>query len=125
MTDPLDPAPPPEDPGNIPPHQVPVAVPMEVSGIHVWAHGRCMAAFVVNVDSEDPLKAVFTVDAVIFQPPFKGKRDKFDRGGRPGVIRWATNMHHAPPSHQHDLTWHYPGRECLPEVVLRALAEQE
>jgi hypothetical protein len=122
--DPLSPTPPPDDPGNVPPHQTmqeAVPRPMEVSPIHVWAQGRCMAAFVVNVDSEDPLSAVFTVDAVIFQPPDKHKRDRFDTRAhaRAGQQRWANNMQHASPLEKRDLTWHYPGRECLPEVVLR------
>lgn len=122
--DPLSPTPPLDDPGNVPPHQAmqePVPRPIEVSPIHVWAQGRCMAALVVNVDAEDPLSAVFTVDAVIFQPPQKAKRDRFDTRAhaRPGQVRWANNMQHASPIEQTDLTWHYPGRECLPEVVLR------
>ena len=126
-SDPLDPAPPADDPGNVPPHQAfqaPVPVPMEVSPIHVYAHGRCMAAFVVNVDAEDPLKAVFTVDAVIFQPPQKVKRDKFDRANRPGTVRWANNLQHHPVTEKAELTWHYPSRDCLPEVVLSALEAQ-
>jgi hypothetical protein len=133
-SDQLDPSAPPDDPGNVPPHQAfqaPVPVPMEVSPIHVWIGGgpdgqagRCMAAFVVNVDAEDPLKAVFTVDAVIFQPPRKEKRDKFDRNNRPGVTRWANNLQYQPVTEKANLTWHYPGRDCLPEVVLDALREQ-
>lgn len=124
--DPLNPEPPADDPGNVPPHQAAdlraaVPRPLEVSAIHVWAHDRCMAAFVVNVDAEDPLSAVFTVDAMILQPPMKKQRDRFDTRAqaRPGQIRWANNLRHASPTEKRELTWHYPGRECLPEVVLR------
>jgi hypothetical protein len=132
-SDQLDPSAPADDPGNVPPHQTlqaPVPRPMEVSPIHVWisgpngSAGRCMAAMVVNVDAEDPLSAVFTVDAVVFQPPPKTKRDKFDRSNRPGVVRWANNLQHALVTEKSNLTWHYPAKECLGEVVLRALAEQ-
>jgi hypothetical protein len=121
--DPLDPAPPADDPGNVPPHQVmqeAVSRPIEVSPIHVRIQGRCMAALVVNVDAEDPLSAVFTVDAVVFQPPIKRARDQFERANtRPGNVRWVNNAKHATVAENIDLTWHYPGRDCLPEVVLR------
>jgi hypothetical protein len=86
--------------------------------------GRCLAAFVVNVDAEDPLSAVFTVDAVIFQPPQK-IRDKWEKANtRPGSVRWANNMQHAEVSAENkNLTWHYPGQACLPAVVLE-MAQQ-
>lgn len=121
MTD----APNPTDPEDSPPHltPVPVARPIEVSPIHVRAGGRCLAAFVVNVDAEDPLSAVFTVDAVIFQPPIKVK-DKWERTNtRPGSVRWANNMQHAEVSADTNLTWHYPGQACLPAVVLEMAAK--
>lgn len=116
----------PHDPADLPPHLVnaPVPSPIEASVIHVRANSRCMAAMVVNVDSEDPLAAVFTVDAVIFQPPVKGG-SKFEKANsRPGSVRWANNMSHASPTEDKQLTWHYPGRECLPAVVLDFLNAQ-
>jgi hypothetical protein len=115
------------DPVDTPPHlsPVPVARPIEVSPIHVRANGRCLAAFVVNVDAEDPLSAVFTVDAVVFQPPVKTK-DKWEKANtRPGSVRWANNMQHAEVSANVNLTWHYPGQACLPAVVLEMAAKQE
>jgi hypothetical protein len=116
----------PNDPADLPPHMIGAGVPspIEASVIHVRAKDRCMAAMVVNVDSEDPLKAVFSVDAVIFQPPVKGG-GKFEKGNsRPGSVRWANNMVHAYPGDNIPLTWHYPGRECLPAVVLDMLDKQ-
>lgn len=115
---------PPDDP---PPHLVGVGImrPIEGVNIHVRAGGRCLAAQVVNVDAEDPLSAVFTVDAVVFQPPVKTK-DKWEKANtRPGSVRWANNMKHAPPADDKPLTWHYPGQECLPAIVLEMLAQQQ
>lgn len=117
----------PNDPADLPPHLVnaPVPSPIEVSAIHVRAKGRCMAALVVNVNTEDPLGAVFTVDAVVFQPPVKGGNTKFEKANtRPGSVRWANNLTHALVPEDRDLTWHYPGRDCLPAVVLDMLDQQ-
>jgi hypothetical protein len=102
--------------------------PIEGAGIHVrivdrsGQNPRCQAAIVVNVDAEDPLSAVFTVDAVVFVPPDKHPRDRFDQrpNTRPGSTRWANNMKYAEVTENKPLTWHYPGRNCLPQVVLDA-----
>jgi hypothetical protein len=102
-----------------------VPVPMAVSPIHVRLAGECLAAFVVRVNSEDPLSAVFTVDAVIFQPAPK-IRDKWNKSDtRPGSVRWANNLQHTDVAENKTLTWHYPGRDCLPTIVLDALSRQE
>jgi hypothetical protein len=105
---------------DLPPHLEGAAVarPIEVSPIHVRAHDRCLAAFVVNVTAEDPLSAVFTVDAVIFEPPLKIKDKWTKTNTRPGQIRWANNLMYAEVAENRDLTWHYPGAACLPAVVL-------
>jgi hypothetical protein len=123
-----NPAQPFHDGGDLPPHLTGVAVmrPIEGGVIHVLANGRCNAAIVVNVDAEDPLSAVFTVDAVIFVPPQKGSTSKWEKANtRPGSVRWANNMQHAEVSENRQLTWHYVSRDCLPAVVLEALARQQ
>jgi len=62
---------------------------------------------------------------VIFQPPVKNSNDKFQKANtRPGSVRWANNMQHAPVEENTQLTWHYPGTGCLPKVVLDFMAEQ-
>lgn len=99
--------------------------PIEGAAIHVRADGRCLAAMVVNVNAEDPLSAVFTVDAVIFMPPIKTKDSWEKANTRPGSVRWANNMQHAPVQTNTWLTWHYITKDCLPAVVLDALAAQE
>src|SRR3954452_13036563 len=123
MTD----APPPPVSEDVPPHLAGGAAvprPMAVSPIHVRAQGRCLAAFVVNVDAEDPLGGEFTVDAVVFEPPNKA-RDKFTRANtRPGVTRWCNNMRHATVAEEKNLTWHYPGEQCLPPVVMELISQQ-
>lgn len=120
----------PENPEDRPPHeaagpmQSAVPRPIEVSPIHFRAQGRCYAAFVVDVLSDDPLSPVFRVDAVVFAPRDRKNRDRFTRVDTlPGTVRWANNLRHALPGDGEDgawpeLTWHYPGRHCLPEVVL-------
>ncbi|HEX8321610.1 hypothetical protein [Longimicrobium sp.] len=125
MTDP-DPD---KDPADIPPHlaEPPMAEmvprPIEVSPIHFRAHGRCYAAFVVDVISEDPMSPEFLVDAVVFAPRDRARKDRFSNASKlPGSVRWANNLHYALPAADgtwQDTTWHYPGRQCLPEVVLR------
>jgi hypothetical protein len=40
-------------------------------------------------------------------------------------VRWANNMQHAEVSENRQLTWHYVSRDCLPAVVLEALARQQ
>lgn len=118
----------PTDPDDPPPHLVnggaAVPVPMAVSPIHVRNAETCLAAFVVRVNTEDPLGAVFTVDAVIFQaaPKIRDKWTKSDT--RPGSVRWANNLPHADIAENKNLTWHYPGQGCLPPVVMEILAQQ-
>ena len=105
-----------------PPMQEAVPRPIEVSPIHFRAHGRCYAAFVVDVISDDPMSPDFRIDAVIFAPRSRGRTDRFTNAGAlPGVVRWANNLTHADKTEAgwKETTWHYPGRQCLPEVVLR------
>lgn len=120
------------DPEDLPPHlagqdeQMTVMVPrpIEVSPVHFFGKGRCHAAFVVDVISEDPLSPEFTIDLVFFAPRER-RNDRFvnDRSV-PGTQRWANEVSHAPREQKKDLTWHYPGRACLPEAVLELMGEQ-
>jgi hypothetical protein len=113
---------------DIPPHLAgaPVARPIEGGIVHVRTPGRCLAAIVVNVDAEDPLSAVFTVDAVVFQPPQKGQTNRWEKANtRPGSVRWANNMQHADVTEDKPLTWHYVTQDCLPATVIQALAAQQ
>jgi hypothetical protein len=122
MTDPTD-----ED---LPPHlgeqpMTPaVPRPIEVSNVHFRAHGRCYAAIVVDVIADDPLSPDFLIDAVVFSPRDRSrKKDRFSNASAmPGQTRWANNLSYALPDEAtgtwKETTWHYPGRQCLPEVVL-------
>jgi hypothetical protein len=117
------------DPADIPPHladapprTAPVR-PIEAAAVHFRAHGRCYAAMVVDVISQDPLDPDFRVDLVVFAPRDRSRKDRFvSNSTLPGSVRWANNLGFALPE-QHgdawqDLTWHFPARQCLPEVVL-------
>jgi hypothetical protein len=126
--------PPPEDPSDVPPHLArtdaqlrAVPRPIEAAAVHFRAEDRCYAAMVIDVQSEDPLSPDFTVDLVVFVPVRTlRKADRFTNLNRlPGSTRWANSVRHAVPDPMDaaktwpGTTWHYPGRECLPEVVLR------
>jgi len=122
---------------DVPPHlanqpmQAAIPRPIEAAAVHFRSHDRCLAAMVVGVNAEDPMSPVFTLDLVVFVPAkATRKADRFtDLNRLPGIVRWANNVSHALPD-PHDpervwpsTTWHYAGRDCLPEVVLRG-AEQ-
>lgn len=118
----------PMDTSDIPPHEVEqpmqamIPRPIEASAVHFRAHGRCYAAMVVDVDSDDPLSPEFTVDLVVFAPRDKQRKDRFTDVGRlPGSTRWANGLIAALPDENGDwaeTTWHFPGHHCLPRVVL-------
>jgi hypothetical protein len=93
--------------------------PIEVSPVHFRIQDRCMGAFVVDVIAEDPLDPEFLLDLVVMQPRRRVKDRFVDNGSTPGVWRWVNNVTHAPVTEKAEKTWHYPGRDCLPEVVLR------
>lgn len=120
-----DPVPPVTD-DDLPPHLagVPAMRPIEGAVIHVRIPGKCQAAMVVGVHAEDPLSAIFTVDAVVFVPPPPGGQSKWEKPHtRPGSVRWANNMQTAPVSDDRQLTWHYASKDCLPAIVLEMLAQ--
>jgi hypothetical protein len=104
-----------------------VARPVVGSTVHFRIPGQCQAATVVAMDFEDPLGGEFTVDLAVLVPPDKRVRDRFDKSAsnRPGSLRWANNLRHAPPEADEKLTWHYPGTGCLPAVVIEALAARQ
>jgi len=97
--------------------------PIEVSPVHFFGKGRCNAAFVVDVISDDPLSPEFTIDLVFFAPRER-RNDRFvNDASIPGTTRWANEVAYAPRKEKKELTWHYPGRECLPEAVLELTGE--
>ena len=117
------------DAADLPPHlaeqpmQAAVPRPIEVSPIHFRANGRCYAAFVVDVISDDPMSPDFLLDAVVFTPRDRTRKDRFvNSSSMLGQVRWANNLKHAQRDEETkewpERTWHYPGRQCLPEVVL-------
>jgi hypothetical protein len=105
--------------------------PIEVSPVHFRAHGRCYAAFVVDVISDSPLSPEFKVDVAVLAPrDSTRKKDRFvNHNTLPGTLRWANNLTHAMPDPQtgewQETTWHYPGRHCLPEIVLRGITDAQ
>lgn len=126
------------DPADLPPHlvepdpqmQATSPRPIEGSTAHFRAHGRCYAACVVDVISTDPLSPDFLVDLIVFAPRDKTNRDRFTKvSSLPGTVRWANDLSFALPETDTDgtktwaeKTWHFPGRHCLPEVVLSGAA---
>lgn len=96
-----------------------VAHPIEGSGVHFRLNGRCMAAWVVDVLAENPLDPDFKVDLTVAQPRQR-RKDRFtDNNSLPGSWRWANNVSYAPVEDDEKMTWHWIGRGCVPEVVLR------
>lgn len=114
------------DPDDLPPHlagQEPllpmVPRPIEVSPVHLRQHDRCYGGLVVDVISDDPLSPDFQVDMVFFVPRERRKDRFVNNATLPGTTKWANDLTHAPVEENKGMTWHYPGRGCLPEVVLR------
>ena len=101
--------------------------PIEAAAVHFRAQGRCFAAMVVEVIAEDPLSPDFVVDLVVFQPRDRRRSDRFSNASAmPGHVRWANALTAALPALDgswQEMTWHYPGRQCLPEVVLRGASD--
>lgn len=92
--------------------------PIEASVAHFRAHDRCHAAIVIDVISEDPLSPEFQLD-LVFWVPREPRKDKFvNNRTLPATQRYANDVEYAPVEENKGLTWHYPGRGCLPEVVL-------
>lgn len=116
-----------DDPADLPPHlagQEPmlpmVPHPIEGAVVHFRGEDRCFAATVVDILAEDPLSPDFRVDLVVFRPRER-RKDRFVKNATvPGTVRWANEVEHAPVEENKTLSWHYAGRGCLPEVVLRA-----
>lgn len=121
------------DPADIPPHLAdrPVRTapvrPIEAAAVHYRAHGRCYAAMVVEVIADHPLDPDFLVDVVVFVPRDRSRTDRFTNTNTlPGSVRWANNLRQVMPAQRGDdwpdTTWHFPGRQCLPEAVLEGAA---
>lgn len=122
-----DDGPPPADSDDLPPHLAGrgepmismVPRPIEVSPVHLRQHDRCYGGLVVDVLADDPLSPDFTLDIVFFAPRERRKDRFVNNDSVPGRTMWANAVEHAPVEENKKMTWHYPGRGCLPEVVLR------
>lgn len=103
--------------GDAPPAPM-VPHPIEGCTVHFRAHDRCHAALVIDILGENPLDPDFLVD-LVFWVPRERRKDRFvDNRSIPGTQRFANDTEYAPVEENKNLTWHYPTRGCLPEVVL-------